>query len=204
MPLPFVSLIPKKEEKFNLAKILSILFYISIFLVLVSLGLLFFFDNSVKKANKNLGDLEQTFTSQKSPEFLKLEQDVLDSKQKIRDFETISAQHRFTLNIFTALEKSGYEVKTKDLQIFPGGAKKGDWDVGITMDMVQTMSKLDVLIIVSGDGDYVDAVNFLKAHGNRVEALAFGRSTSAKLKEAVDDFIDLDESPRKYLFPMRR
>ncbi len=106
MPLPFVSLIPKKEEKFNLAKILSILFYISIFLVLVSLGLLFFFDNSVKKANKNLGDLEQTFTSQKSPEFLKLEQDVLDSKQKIRDFETISAQHRFTLNIFTALEKS--------------------------------------------------------------------------------------------------
>jgi len=107
-------------------------------------------------------------------------------------------------SFFTALEKSGYEVKTKDLQIFPGGAKKGDWDVGITMDMVQTMSKLDVLIIVSGDGDYVDAVNFLKAHGNRVEALAFGRSTSAKLKEAVDDFIDLDESPRKYLFPMRR
>lgn len=107
-------------------------------------------------------------------------------------------------NFFTALEKSGYEVKSKDLQIFPTGAKKGDWDVGITMDMVQMMSKLDVIIILSGDGDYEDAVRFLKAHGNRVEALAFGRSTSSKLREVVDDFIDLDTNARKYLMPMRR
>jgi uncharacterized LabA/DUF88 family protein len=107
-------------------------------------------------------------------------------------------------SFFAALEKSGYEVKTKDLQIFPGGAKKGDWDVGITMDMVQMMSKLDTIIIASGDGDYEDAVRFLKAHGNRVEAIAFGRSTSSRLRDAVDDFIDLDETPRKYLFPMRR
>jgi len=107
-------------------------------------------------------------------------------------------------NFFSALEKSGYEVKAKDLQIFPGGAKKGDWDVGITMDMVQMMSKLDSLIIASGDGDYEDAVRFLKAHGNRVEAIAFGRSTSSKLRDAVDDFIDMDEAPRKFLFPMRR
>lgn len=107
-------------------------------------------------------------------------------------------------NFFNALEKSGYEVKAKDLQIFPGGAKKGDWDVGLTMDMVQTMSKLDTIIVASGDGDYEDAVRFLKAHGVRVEAIAFGRSTSAKLKDAVDDFIDLDAAPRKFLFPMRR
>lgn len=107
-------------------------------------------------------------------------------------------------SFFTALEKCGYEVKSKDLQIFPGGAKKGDWDVGITMDMVQTMGKLDVIIIASGDGDYEDAVRFLKAHGTRVEAIAFGRSTSSKLKEAIDDFIDLDHNPRKFLMPMRR
>lgn len=107
-------------------------------------------------------------------------------------------------NFFAALEKSGYEVKAKDLQIFPGGAKKGDWDVGITMDMVQMMSKLDAIIIASGDGDYEDAVRYLKANGTRAEAIAFGRSTSSKLKDAVDDFIDLDDAPRKYLFPMRR
>ena len=105
---------------------------------------------------------------------------------------------------FEALDKQGYELKMKDLQVFYGGAKKGDWDVGLTMDMVQMMSKLDVIIIVSGDGDYEDAVRFLKAHGNRVEAIAFGRSTSTKLKEVVDDFIDLDLNPRKFLMPMRR
>src|SRR3990167_9781653 len=98
---------------------------------------------------------------------------------------------------FAALEKSGYEVKSKDLQIFATGAKKGDWDVGITMDMVQMMHKRDVIIIVSGDGDYEDCVRFLKANGTRVEAIAFGRSTSSKLRDVVDDFLDLDTNPRK-------
>lgn len=107
-------------------------------------------------------------------------------------------------SFFTALEKSGYEVKAKDLQIFATGAKKGDWDVGLTMDMVQMMEKLDVIIIASGDGDYEDAVRFLKAHGARVEAIAFGRSTSARLKEVIDDFIDMDLAPRKFLMPIRR
>ncbi len=105
---------------------------------------------------------------------------------------------------FEALDKSGYEVKMKDLQIFSTGAKKGDWDVGLTMDMVQMMSKLDVIVIGSGDGDYEDAVRFLKAHGCRVEAIAFGRSTSQKLLDVVDDFIDLDENSKKYIFPIRR
>jgi len=105
---------------------------------------------------------------------------------------------------FAALEKSGYEVKSKDLQIFPGGAKKGDWDVGITMDMVQMMAKLDTIVLVSGDGDYVDAINYLKANGTRVEAVAFGRSTSAKLKEVVDDFVDLDAYHAKVTMPIRR
>ena len=105
---------------------------------------------------------------------------------------------------FTALEKSGFEVRSKDLQIFPGGAKKGDWDVGITMDMVQMMAKLDTIILVSGDGDYVDAINYLKANGTRTEAVAFGRSTSAKLKEVVDDFVDLDLYYKKVTMPIRR
>jgi len=102
-------------------------------------------------------------------------------------------------SFFAALDKSGFEVKMKDLQIFATGAKKGDWDVGITMDMVQMMPKLDTIILVSGDGDYVDAIKYLRANGTRVEAAAFGRSTSAKLKEAVDEYIDLDENAKKFL-----
>ena len=49
---------------------------------------------------------------------------------------------------FEALSKFGYEVKEKELQIFYGGAKKGDWDVGLCMDAVRIMPKIDVMVLV--------------------------------------------------------
>ncbi len=109
-------------------------------------------------------------------------------------------------NFFDALEKLGIETKTKNLQIFLGGAKKGDWDVGIAVDAIKLAPKLDTVILVSGDGDFVPLVEYLKINqGCQVEVLSFGKSASAKLIEAADDFIDLDQNPRKYLmgFAMR-
>jgi len=101
---------------------------------------------------------------------------------------------------FDALEKIGFEVKAKDLQIFYGGMKKGDWDVGIAMDAIELASKLDVVVLVSGDGDYLPLVEHLKrSSGCKIEVMAFGRSASSKLKEAADEFIDLDAAPAKYL-----
>jgi uncharacterized LabA/DUF88 family protein len=55
---------------------------------------------------------------------------------------------------FLKLLEQGFEVKMKDLQIFAGGAKKADWDVGIAIDAIKLADKLDVIVIVSGDGDY--------------------------------------------------
>ena len=98
-----------------------------------------------------------------------------------------------------ALEKIGIEVKTKDLQIFYGGAKKGDWDIGIAMDAVRLSPKVDAVVIVSGDGDFKDLANYLKSHGCRAEAIAFGETTSKHLKESVDDFVDLSRDKRRYL-----
>jgi len=101
-------------------------------------------------------------------------------------------------NFFDALSHLGYEVKAKDLQIFYGGAKKGDWDVGICMDIIGLAPKLDTVILVSGDGDYVDLLQHVKrAMGCRLEVMAFGRSCSSKLKEAADQFTDLDN--KRYL-----
>ena len=100
---------------------------------------------------------------------------------------------------FEALEKAGIETKTKNLQIFSGGAKKADWDVGLAVDAVKLASKIDALVVVSGDGDFIPLVEYLKSHGVQVEAAAFGRSTSAKLIEAADDFIDLDSNPKRFL-----
>ncbi len=101
---------------------------------------------------------------------------------------------------FKVLENLGYEVKGKDIQVFVDGSKKGDWDIGIAMDMIEMAPRLDTLVLISGDGDFIPLVEHLqRALGCRVEVIAFGKSASGKLKEAADSFIDLDENPRKYL-----
>jgi len=94
----------------------------------------------------------------------------------------------------------GIELRVKDLQEFYGGAKKGDWDVGLTVDAIRTSAIVDTIVIASGDGDFIPLVEYLKNQGRRVEVLAFGKSTSGKLKEIADDFIDLGEEPAKYIF----
>lgn len=105
---------------------------------------------------------------------------------------------------FEALGKIGIEMITKDLQIFYGGAKKADWDVGLAVDAITASPKLDTVILVTGDGDFIPLVEYLQTHGGcQVEVVSFGRSTSAKLKEAADDFLDLDGDPRRYLLNYR-
>ncbi len=96
-------------------------------------------------------------------------------------------------NFFDALEKKGFEIRSKDLQIFYGGQKKGDWDIGISMDIVRLAGKLDVVVLVSGDGDFAELIKYAKAHGCFTEVMAFGRSASSFLKEEADRFIDLDK-----------
>ncbi|PIW92445.1 MAG: hypothetical protein CO144_02070 [Candidatus Nealsonbacteria bacterium CG_4_9_14_3_um_filter_35_11] len=103
---------------------------------------------------------------------------------------------------FQALVRAGIEVKMKDLQIFPGGLKKGDWDVGIAMDAVRLSSSVDTIILVSGDGDFIPLVEYIKyARPSGIEVIGFGRTTSGKLKEMADDYFDLEQSPQKYLIP---
>jgi uncharacterized LabA/DUF88 family protein len=104
---------------------------------------------------------------------------------------------------FEALEKLGIEIKTKDLQIFYGGAKKADWDVGLAIDAIKLAHKVDAIVIASGDGDFVPLVEYIKSQGCQVEIISFGRSSSQRLRESVDDFIDMDENPKDYLIGYR-
>ncbi|MEI7424948.1 MAG: NYN domain-containing protein [Candidatus Staskawiczbacteria bacterium] len=104
---------------------------------------------------------------------------------------------------FDALSKIGIETRVKDLQEFYGGAKKADWDVGIVIDAIRTAPGIDVIILCSGDGDFIPLVEYLKNQGKRVEVMAFGRSTSGKIKEVADEFIDLDDEISKFLLNER-
>lgn len=101
---------------------------------------------------------------------------------------------------FEALIKLGIEIRVKDLQEFYGGIKKADWDVGIVVDAIKMSPNVDTIVLVSGDGDFISLVEYLKNQGKRVEVIAFGRSSSGHLREIADEFIDLEGAPKKYLF----
>ena len=110
----------------------------------------------------------------------------------------IKADVKDESTFYDALSEMGFEVKSKDLQVFWGGAKKGDWDVGIAMDVMRLAPKLDTIVLISGDGDFSDLLEHAKSLGCRVEVVAFGRTTSHKLMEVADLFTDLDKDT-KYL-----
>lgn len=117
----------------------------------------------------------------------------------------IKADEKDEESFFDALKNQGYEVKTKELQVFYGGAKKGNWDVGIAMDMIELAPKLDALVLVSGDGDFAPLVEHLKhALGCYVDVMAFGKSCSQKLAESADNFMDMDSAPNNFLIPVRK
>jgi len=105
---------------------------------------------------------------------------------------------------FDALYNLGIETKERPLQIFYGGDKKADWDVGITVDAIRLSPSLDTIVLVSGDGDYIPLVEYLRNQGKQVEVLAFGETTSSKLKDVVDDFIDLGENKDRFLIRDKR
>ncbi len=105
---------------------------------------------------------------------------------------------------FEALYNLGIETREKDLQVFSTGMKKADWDVGLTVDAIRLASSLDAIVIVSGDGDYLPLVEYLQSMGKQVEVVAFGDTSSAKLIDRADDFIDLGKEKEKFLINSRR
>lgn len=101
---------------------------------------------------------------------------------------------------FEALQGAGIETKEKDLQIYAGGVKKADWDVGIAVDAIKLADKVDAIVLASGDGDFYPLLEYLSGvKGCLVEVMSFRETTSSKLLEIVDSFTDLSQDPKRYL-----
>ena len=116
----------------------------------------------------------------------------------------VSTESKEEQPFFDALYNVGIETKDKPLQIFWGGEKKADWDVGLAVDAIRFSPSLDAIVLVSGDGDYIPLVDYLRGQGKQVEVVAFGGTTSGKLIEAADDFIDLSQDKAKFLIADKR
>ena len=105
---------------------------------------------------------------------------------------------------FEALTQNGIELKMKDVQEFASGQKKADWDVGMTVDAMAIAPKVDAVVLVTGDGDFVPLVQHLQSTGLLCEVVAFEASTNAALKETASSFIDLASDPDLFLIRPRR
>ena len=115
----------------------------------------------------------------------------------------IKADVKDESNFHDALVKIGFEVRSKDLQTFVGGAKKGDWDVGIAMDVMRLAPKVDTIVLISGDGDFKDLLHYVKSVGCRAEVIAFSKTASSRIKEEADLFTDLSGVKNKTLIPLK-
>ena len=92
------------------------------------------------------------------------------------------------------LESIGFEVKLKPFIQRSDGSAKGDWDVGITLDMIELASEVDVAVLVSGDGDFDLAVRKLRdAHGVEVEVYGVRKLTAASLIQAATRFVPIEQ-----------
>lgn len=136
--------------------------------------------------------------------FAKVLESAVSGRQLVRAIAyVITTESNEEAQFFEALTKMGIETKTKDLQVFLGGAKKADWDIGLAIDAIRLASHVDSIVIASGDGDFEPLVTYLKGLGVQVEVIAFGKSTSSKLKEVAEDFVDMCDQSDEYVINHR-
>lgn len=132
--------------------------------------------------------------------FLNIVREAIGSRQAVRAIAyVVETPQQHEVRFLDALRAQGIELKERDLQVFSSGVKKADWDVGIAVDAIAISEVLDVIVLVSGDGDYLPLVEYLQQHGRRVEAMGFRSTSSSKLVESVDKFVDLGERPELFL-----
>lgn len=138
--------------------------------------------------------------------FSRVVSEALSGRKLIRAIAyVITTEAGDETQFFEALTKIGIETKTKDLQIFFGGSKKADWDVGMAVDAIRIAPKVDTIVLATGDGDFAPLVTFLKEHfGVQVEVISFGRSSSKNLREVSEDFIDMCDNSEDFLINSQR
>ena len=105
---------------------------------------------------------------------------------------------------FEALSNMGIELQDKELIEYFSGAKKADWDVGLAIDVVRMLDMLDVVVLVSGDGDFCPLVEYAQSRGRIVELISFKETTNSRLLEIVDASIDLSSDRKRYLMGSAR
>jgi uncharacterized LabA/DUF88 family protein len=84
-----------------------------------------------------------------------------------------------------------YRIVTKPLKRFADGSMKANFDIELAIDILTMSDRLDVVVLMSGDGDFRRLVELISSRGVRVEVVAFSESASAELKTIADRYVDI-------------
>ena len=87
--------------------------------------------------------------------------------------------------------KNGYKVLTKDIRKFGDGRVKANLDIELVVDLFRLADRMDIAVIVSGDGDFAPAIKALQDTGIRCEVISFRPNTSSDLIAVADEFLDI-------------
>ena len=98
----------------------------------------------------------------------------------------------------TRLSALGYRVRRRTVRVHRGDGEgrmvlEGDWDMGIAADIVRAWDHADVIVLASGDGDFVPMLELAQQRGRRVEVLAFRESSAQTLIDLADRFVHLGD-----------
>lgn len=138
-------------------------------------------------------------------QFANIVQESVGDAQLVRALAyTITTEEGLEEAFLNALRSEGIEVMSKDLLEYHSGTKKGDWDVGITVDIIRMLDMLDVVVLVSGDGDFKPLIEYVKSRGRIAHVASFRESTSSKLIESADVYTNLSEQPDLFLVPLKK
>ena len=100
------------------------------------------------------------------------------------DNENQKAFHNF-------LARNNYKVVSKDVRKYGDGRFKANLDIELVVDLVRLAPKLDIAIVISGDGDFAPAIRAVQDMGVRVEVVSFRANTSSDLVDVADQFIEI-------------
>ncbi len=93
-----------------------------------------------------------------------------------------------------ALRSVGFETRVKTMRrLADNRVRGGDWDVGIALHAAQLAQKVDCIALVSGDGAFIDLVEYLNHNGLRTEVYAFEGCVSTELTFMADYWCSIDE-----------
>ncbi len=87
---------------------------------------------------------------------------------------------------------NGYKIITKPWKRFNDGSMKANFDIELAVDILTMSDRLDVVVLLSGDGDFRRVCELVESKGVRVEVVSFSQSTAMELRSVADQYTDLN------------